>query len=92
MYLSHIIIDSFPRILKLNFFKIRTSFVSPERPKARANQTSINFMIFILIFVENCQKFNAIHDLSVWLRTGSNPPVSNRFLSHTGKYITDYLT
>ncbi len=36
----------------------------------------IDFMIFILIFVENCLYFDAIHDSSVWLRTGSNPPDS----------------
>ena len=29
-------------------------------------------IIFILIFVENCLWYDAIHDLSVWLRTGSN--------------------
>ena len=34
--------------------KIKTSFVSPEGPKARATQTGINFMIIILMFVENC--------------------------------------
>ena len=55
------------------------------KTKARANKTSINIMIFILIFVENCLYFDAIHDFSVWLRTGSNPTDSNRFRSHTGK-------
>ncbi len=50
-------------------FKIKTSFVSREGPKARADKTGINFMIFILIFVENCLYFDAIHDFSVWLRT-----------------------
>ncbi len=34
-------------------FKIKTSFVSREGPKARADKTGINFMIFVLIFVEN---------------------------------------
>ena len=48
----------------------------------KANKTSINFMIFILIFVENCLLFDAIHNFSVWLRTGSNPPDSDRFQSH----------
>ncbi len=43
-------------------------------------KTGINFMIFILIFIEN--------DFSVWLRTGSKPADINRYQSHTGKYIT----
>ena len=60
-------------------YKIKTSFVSLEGPKARANKTGINFRIFILIFVENC--------FSVWLRTDSNPADSNRFRIHTGKYL-----
>ncbi len=29
--------------------------------------------------------YDATHDVSVWLRTGSNPADSNRFQSHTGK-------
>ena len=37
-------LDSFPRILK--FCKV--SFASPECPKAQANKTGVNFMIFIL--------------------------------------------
>ena len=35
---------------------IKTSFVSPEVPKARANKTGIDFIISILIFVENTGK------------------------------------
>ncbi len=31
--------------------------------KARANKNGINSVIFISIFVENCLKYNAIHDL-----------------------------
>ena len=46
-YLSHRFIDSFPRIIKK--YKIKTSFGS-----LRANETSIDIMNFILIFVENC--------------------------------------
>ena len=34
-------------------FNFKTSFVSPERLKARANKTGISFMIFILISVGN---------------------------------------
>ena len=44
-------------------------------------------MIFILIFAENCLQFDAIHDFSVSLRTGSNPADKERFRSHTGKRI-----
>ena len=35
-------------------FKIKTSFVRPEGPKAWANKTGFNFMIFNLLFVESC--------------------------------------
>ncbi len=50
---------------------------------ARAKKNGINFMIFILIFVENCLYFEAIHDFSVWLKTASNPTDRNRFQGHT---------
>ena len=40
--------------IKIKNLKIKTSFVNPKGPKVQANQTAINFMIFILIFVENC--------------------------------------
>ena len=39
-------------------------------PKAWAYKTGIDFMIFILIFVENCLLYDAIHDFSVWLISG----------------------
>ena len=42
------------------------------------------FMIFVLLFVEKCIKYDALHDFSVWLRTGSNP-ADMRLRSHTGK-------
>ncbi len=32
-------------------------------------------------------KHNAIHEFSVWMRTGSNPVDTNWFRSHTGKYV-----
>ena len=54
-------------------YRIITSFGSPEGPKARANQTRIDIMTFILVFVESCLYYNAIHDFSVWLRTGYEP-------------------
>ena len=34
-------------------YKIKTSFGSPEEPKALANKTFINIMILILIFAKN---------------------------------------
>ena len=83
-YLSHRIIDSFPRISKC---KIKTSFVIPSGPKSWANKSDINFMIFILISVENCLKYDAIHDFSVRLRTDSNPADINRFQSHTRIFL-----
>ena len=42
--------------------KIKASYVSPEGPKARAYKTSINSIIFILVFVENCLVYDAIHE------------------------------
>ncbi len=46
-------------------YKSKTSFVGPKGPKARANKTDINFMISILICLENCLKFDAIRDFLV---------------------------
>ena len=55
-------------------FKIKNSNEISEGPKAaRANKASINFMIFILIFVENCLSNVDIVNFSVSLRTDSNP-------------------
>ena len=33
---------------------------------------------------ENCLFYDTIHDISVWMRTGSNPADINRFRSDTG--------
>ena len=52
-YLSHRIINCFPRILNFENLELN-SFVSREGPKARANKAGINVIIFILKFVENC--------------------------------------
>ena len=52
--------NNFPRILKWKIIRL----------KARANKTCINFIIFILIFVENCLNYDALHYFSEWLRTG----------------------
>ena len=58
-------------------YKIKTIFVSLEGQNALANQTDVNFIVLILIFVENC--LYVIHDFSVWLRTGSDPVNINQF-------------
>ena len=60
--------------------------------KARDNKAGIGFIIFILIFVENCLKYDAIHDFSVWLRTGSNSADINGFRSHTVNVYLNWLT
>ena len=53
--------------------------------EARANKSGIKFMIFIL-YSWNIV-YDAIHDFSVWLRTGSNPADIDPFRSHTGNTI-----
>ena len=45
--------------------------------------------IIIFKFVENCLQFDAIHDILVWLRTGSKPPDINRFRSYTAKWLLE---
>ena len=40
-------------------------------------------MILISILVENCLKYDAIHDFLVWLRTSSNPVDINRLIEAT---------
>ena len=37
-------------------------------------------------------KYDAIHEFSIWLRTGSNPEDINRIGSHTGKNNTYLLS
>ena len=54
-------------------------------------KTGIDFMIFILLFVDNCLLYYAKHDFSICLRTGSNPADINRFRSHTGNKIKRFL-
>ena len=50
-------------------------------PKALANKTDINFMILLSIFVKNYLLYDAVHDFSVWPRTGSNPADINLLLT-----------
>ena len=40
--------------IKNKNYKIKTSYVNPKRTNARAKKTSVNFIISVLIFVENC--------------------------------------
>ena len=68
-------------------YKFKTSFVIPEGSKTLLNKTGVNFIIFILIFMENCLYYDSIHDFSVLLRTDSNPVDINQFRSHTEKVI-----
>ena len=42
---------------------LNNSFVGPEVPKARINKPIINFITFVLLFVENCLKYGAKHDI-----------------------------
>ena len=56
---------------------------------AHTIKTSINFIIFILIIVENCLSYDAIHEITAWIRTGSNPADINLFRSHTRKKLND---
>ena len=44
-------------------------------------KTGIDFMIFILLFVENYSKCYTIQDFAEWLGTGSNTADINRFRS-----------
>ena len=64
--------------------KIKPRFVRPDWLKARSNKTDISFMVFILIFLENCLYYDAMHNFSVWLRTGYIPADINRFRSDAG--------
>ena len=64
-------------------YTMKTSFVSPEMPKA--NKTGFTSIIAHFIFVENWILYDTIHDFSIWLRTGSNSAYINRFRNHSGK-------
>ena len=80
-YLSHRIIDSFPRIVKWDLCK----FCGFWKPAGLGQQNWYFFMNFILLYVKNCLKYDALHDFSVWISKGSNPADMNRFQSNTGK-------
>ena len=69
-------------------YKVKTSFVNPERRlKSQPIKTGIKSFSFILISVENCLQFDAIHDFYACLRTVSNPLDIYRFRIQTGKII-----
>ena len=46
----------------MKYNKITSSFISPDVPQARSNKIGIIVMIFILFFVENCLKYDAIQE------------------------------
>ena len=58
----------------MNNCKIKTSFVGPEGPKARANKTGIHFMTFILIFVKIIRFYTWFFSMA---KNGSNPTDNN---------------
>ena len=52
-------------------------------PKAKANKTGINYMLFILIFKENCLQFDAIHFIpEIRSHTGNEQEQNLRRLQH----------
>ncbi len=58
--------------------------LSMEIKKIKHNTTGINSIILLLL-VDNCLLYiDAIHEFSVWPRTGSNPADIYRFRSHAG--------
>ena len=90
IYLSHCIIDSFPRILKWKMQRLIPVLLdtNDQRLGQYNSKLVLIFMIFSLIFVENCLQYDAIHGFSVWLRTDSNPAVSKR---HWNEYYNPSL-
>ena len=61
--------NKFSAVIEMKNYNIKTCFVSLKGPKAGVNKTSIDSIIFMLIFGENCQKNDDIWAFSVWLRT-----------------------
>ena len=71
-------IDSFPYNIEMKTYKVKTNWCVEDQ----TNKCVINFMLFILILLENC----------LWLSiTGSNPADINRFWSHTANMIKTHL-
>ena len=88
MNLSHRIIDSFPRMVKLRIITFIPVLFALCGRKPRPTK-----LVVILLFVENFPEIETIQDLSLWLRTLSNPADINRFQSLTGiKILTICLT
>ena len=72
-------------------YKIKTSFVIPEMPNARANKTLTGFIIMIVHFYIG-RKLDIIRYVSFQcVRTGSYPPDINRYRSHTGKIFLEFV-
>ena len=55
--------------------------------KIGPNKSGFN-IIFVTFFIENLIQYVAIHDFSVWLRTGSYPPGYNLYRNYTGNALT----
>ena len=53
IFINRIVLKTALRRNKNKNYKIKISFNSPDGPKARANKTCVNLMIFVVIFVEN---------------------------------------
>ena len=68
---------------------IKTSFVSPEMPKARTNKTGFIMIVQLHLYIR--RELDIIrYDtyFLVWQRTVSIPPDINRFRGHTGIVIS----
>ena len=78
------IIDRFPRIVKWKIRIFIRVVLALGRPRP-SQKTRIDFMIFILLYMENCLLKDPIHYFPIWLRTSSNPADYNWFRWHTRK-------
>ena len=57
-------------------YKIKTSFVRPDGPKARAIETGTKYVIFILFLMEKCLLYDALFVFQY----GSEPVLVQRTL------------
>ena len=53
-------------------------------PKARDNKTGFYIMIIQFYIRRNRIYYDTVHEFSVWLKTGFNPPDNIRFRNDTG--------
>ena len=71
-------------------YKIKTSFVRPEMPKARVIKTGFNIMIVNIYIRRKLDIIRYKHHFSLLLRTSSKTAKINRFRSHTGNDYTPF--